>query len=122
MKNNFEPNPDNGPEEEAMSLYIQGITSIEYKELQWEREKRLLFFKGKGITVLIEHSQRLVEYGKKVYDKLVDLEQSIESWDQVIDIVMTASGHDSYSKDFRNQMIELLSSAFEIKYKPEPLQ
>lgn len=122
MKNNFEPHSDNGPDEEAMSLYTQGITSIEYKELQWEREKRLLFFKSKGIPVLIEHSQRLVDYGKNVYDNLVELEQSVESWDQVISIIMTGAGQDDYSKEFRNQMIELLSSAFEIKFKPEPLQ
>lgn len=64
---------DMDPNAQAEYLFREGITSVEYKELQWEREKRLLFFKGKGIQVLIDNSQKLVEYGKIVYQKLVDL-------------------------------------------------
>lgn len=54
--------------QKAAHMYISdGITHIEYKELQWERAKRLLFFKQGGVDILTQHAQQLYDWGEKVY-------------------------------------------------------
>lgn len=63
--------------QEAANRYINdGITHIEYKELQWERAKRLLFFKKGGIDVLTQHAQQLYDWGEKVYSIIKEHDES----------------------------------------------
>lgn len=60
----------------AQRLFMIGTKSSEYKNLQYERLRRLDFFKTKGIEVLIRYSLRLYEFGEQVMAHLESLEKN----------------------------------------------
>lgn len=66
------------PIKNADSLYERGVKSWEYKRLQLYREERLEFFKTKGIQVIINDAQKLVDFGNNVLSRLIELENEAD--------------------------------------------
>lgn len=48
----------------------------------------------------------------------IEIDDSNSCWETVIDTIMLGTDNPDYTDEFRDQMIEILSDAFEIKLRP----